>query len=334
LQQEASKILGFQAQRTMSIAQALYEGIDLGGESTGLITYMRTDSTRIAEEAVSACQNLIKERFGANLLNGSVRVFKNKQSAQDAHEAIRPTDPFKTPESLAAHLSKEQLKLYTLIWQRFIATQMKPVKLSVTTARIDVGAAQFAATGNQIAEEGFLKAYPHVNIVQGEKIDAAYAKDDLLEHSELKSTQNWTTPPSRFTEASLIKELEAKGIGRPSSYATIISTIRNRKYVGLEKMSFVPTQLGNDVNRFLVDKFDSIFNVKFTAEMEDKLDEVEFKRIVWTDLVQNYYDQLQGLIGGVDVKKEKGSFVQDSGIQCDVCQTGTMLVKHSRGGEF
>ncbi|GAB1365276.1 type I DNA topoisomerase [Candidatus Cloacimonadaceae bacterium] len=334
LQQEASKILGFQAQRTMSIAQALYEGIDLGGESTGLITYMRTDSTRIAEEAVSACQNLIKERFGANLLNGSVRVFKNKQSAQDAHEAIRPTDPFKTPESLAAHLSKEQLKLYTLIWQRFIATQMKPVKLSVTTARIDVGAAQFAATGNQIAEEGFLKAYPHVNIVQGEKIDAAYAKDDLLEHSELKSTQNWTTPPSRFTEASLIKELEAKGIGRPSTYATIISTIRNRKYVGMEKKSFVPTQLGNDVNRFLVDKFDSIFNVKFTAEMEDKLDEVEFKRIVWTDLVQNYYDQLQGLIGGVDVKKEKGSFVQDSGIQCDVCQTGTMLVKHSRGGEF
>lgn len=334
LQQEASKILGFQAQRTMSIAQALYEGIDLGGESTGLITYMRTDSTRIAEEANAACQNLIKERFGAGLLNGSTRVFKNKQSAQDAHEAIRPTDPFKTPESISGYLNKDQLKLYTLIWQRFIATQMKPVKLSVTTAKINIGLAEFGATGNQIVEEGFLKAYPHVNIVQGEKIDAAYAKNDQLEHSELKSTQNWTTPPSRFTEASLIKELEAKGIGRPSTYATIISTIRNRKYVGMEKKSFVPTQLGNDVNRFLVEKFDAIFNVKFTAEMEDKLDEVEYKRIAWNDLVQSYYDQLQGLITKVDVKKEKGSFVQDSGIKCDACEQGTMLIKHSRGGEF
>jgi len=334
LQQEASKILGFQAQRTMSIAQALYEGIDLGGESTGLITYMRTDSTRIAAEANSACQTLIKERFGAALLNGSTRLYKNKQSAQDAHEAIRPTDPFKTPESLSAYLNKEQLKLYTLIWQRFIATQMKPVKLSVTSARINIGLAEFGATGNQIAEEGFLKAYPHVNIVQGEKIDLSYTKSDQLEHSELLCNQNWTTPPSRYTEASLIKELEAKGIGRPSTYATIISTIRNRKYVGMEKKSFVPTQLGNDVNRFLVEKFDSIFNVKFTAGMEDKLDEVEYGRVAWNDLVQSYYDQLQELITKVDVKKEKGSFVQDSGIECDLCHQGTMLIKHSRGGEF
>ncbi|MDD2228937.1 MAG: type I DNA topoisomerase [Candidatus Cloacimonetes bacterium] len=334
LQQEASKILGFQAQRTMSIAQALYEGIDVGGESTGLITYMRTDSTRIAEEAVASCQSLIKERFGAELVNGSTRVYKNKQSAQDAHEAIRPTDPFRTPESLEGKLSKEQQKLYALIWQRFIATQMKPVKVLATSAKIELGKAQFSATGNQITEEGFLKAYRHVNIPLGEKIHPDYSKADALEHSDLLSSQHFTTPPSRYTEASLIKELEAKGIGRPSTYASIISTIRNRKYVSMEKKAFLPSPLGNDVNRFLVENFDSIFNVKFTAEMEDKLDEVEYSHIVWTDLVRTYYDQLQALITKVDVKKEKSSFVQDSGLMCDVCKIGSMVIKRSKGGEF
>lgn len=334
LQQEASKLLGFQAARTMSIAQALYEGVDLGGESTGLITYMRTDSTRIAEEAVSSCQALIKERFGAEMVNGSVRVYKNKQSAQDAHEAIRPTDPFRTPESLSAHLSKEQLKLYTLVWQRFIATQMKPVKVLATTAKIELGKAQFAASGNQITEEGFMKAYSYVNIPLGEKIHPDYSKADALEHSELLSTQHFTSPPSRYTEASLIKELEAKGIGRPSTYAAIISTIRIRKYVTLEKKSFLPSALGTDVNRFLVEKFDAIFNVKFTAEMEDKLDEVEYSHIVWTDLVQSYYDQLQVLIKQVDVKKEKNSFIQESGLDCDLCKLGTMVIKRSKSGEF
>ncbi len=334
LQQEASKILGFQAQRTMSIAQELYEGIDLGGESTGLITYMRTDSTRIAEEAVASCQALIKDRFGASLLHSSTRVFKNKQSAQDAHEAIRPTDPFRTPESLDGKLSKEQLKLYTLIWQRFIATQMKPVKLLVTAAKIELGKALFTASGNQITEEGFRLAYPHVNIPLGEKIHPDYTNTNVLEHSDLLSTQHFTTPPSRYTEASLIKELEAKGIGRPSTYASIISTIRNRKYVTMEKKAFLPSPLGTDVNRFLVDNFDSIFNVKFTAQMEDKLDEVEYSHIVWTDLVRTYYDQLQALITKVDVKKEKNSFIQESGLTCDVCKTGTMVIKRSKGGEF
>jgi len=235
LQQEASKILGFQAQKTMSIAQVLYEGIDLGGESTGLITYMRTDSTRMAEEAVTKAKDLIKERFGADLVNPKVRVFKNKQSAQDAHEAIRPTDPFRTPESIAQYLTKEQLKLYTLIWQRFIATQMKPVKLLSTNVKISMGNAEFTSTGAQIIEEGFLKAYSYINIPLGEKIHPDYTKDDELQHNALEKTQHFTTPPSRFTEASLIKELEAKGIGRPSTYASIIDTLRKRKYVNMEK---------------------------------------------------------------------------------------------------
>nr|MBP7333745.1 type I DNA topoisomerase [Candidatus Cloacimonas sp.] len=334
LQQEASKLLGFQAQRTMSIAQVLYEGIDLGGESTGLITYMRTDSTRMAEEAIAKAQDLIKERFGEPALNPKVRVFKNKQSAQDAHEAIRPTDPFRTPESVAQYLTKEQLKLYTLIWQRFIATQMIGVKLLSTSVKINAGKAEFVSSGAQIVEEGFLKAYPYINIPLGEKIHPDYAKEDVLEHSALEKSQHFTTPPARFTEASLIKELEAKGIGRPSTYAAIIETLRKRKYVSMEKRAFLPTQLGNDVNRFLVDKFDCLFNVKFTAEMETKLDEVEYNKISWKEVVQEYYDQLITLIGQVDVKKEKNNFVQDTGIVCDVCQQGTMLIRHSKGGDF
>ncbi|HNX02527.1 MAG TPA: type I DNA topoisomerase [Candidatus Cloacimonas sp.] len=334
LQQEASKLLGFQAHRTMSIAQVLYEGIDLGGESTGLITYMRTDSTRMAEEAIAKAQDLIKERFGEPALNPKVRVFKNKQSAQDAHEAIRPTDPFRTPESVAQYLTKEQLKLYTLIWQRFIATQMIGVKLLSTSVKINAGKAEFVSSGAQIVEEGFLKAYPYINIPLGEKIHPDYAKEDVLEHSALEKSQHFTTPPARFTEASLIKELEAKGIGRPSTYAAIIETLRKRKYVSMEKRAFLPTQLGNDVNRFLVDKFDCLFNVKFTAEMETKLDEVEYNKISWKEVVQEYYDQLITLIGQVDVKKEKNNFVQDTGIVCDVCQQGTMLIRHSKGGDF
>jgi DNA topoisomerase-1 len=334
LQQEASKILSFQAQRTMSIAQQLYEGIDLGGESTGLITYMRTDSTRIADEAIAACKSLISQRFGEKMLHTGTRVFKNKQSAQDAHEAIRPTDPMRTPESLEGYLSKEQLKLYTLIWQRFVATQMKAVKLQATSAQISIGPALFSASGNQITDQGFLKCYPHVNIPQGEQIDGAYKKGDALEHDAFQHSQHFTTPPSRFTEASLIKELEAKGIGRPSTYATIISTIRNRKYVALEKKSFVPTPLGVDVNTFLVSKFDSLFNVKFTAQMEDKLDSVEFGKVIWHALVKDYYDDMQKLIGAVDLKKEKNAFVQESGLKCDLCGEGEMLIKRSKTGEF
>jgi DNA topoisomerase I len=334
LQQEASKILNFQAQRTMSIAQQLYEGADLGGESTGLITYMRTDSTRISEDAVTACKEAIKQRFGADYINANTRIYKNKQSAQDAHEAIRPTDPLRTPESLSAYLSKEQLKLYTLIWQRFIATQMRATKVQASIAKVAVGKAEFAASGNNITDEGFLKCYPHVNIPLGVKIHPDYRNEDSLEHDKLKKSQHFTTPPSRFTEASLIKELEAKGIGRPSTYAAILGTIRNRKYVILEKKSFLPTPLGNDVNHFLVDKFDSLFNVKFTASMEDKLDEVEFGKVVWHELVKSYYDEMRALISKVDVKKEKKAMIEETDIPCDLCKIGQMVVKRSRSGEF
>ena len=334
LQQEASKLINFQAAKTMSVAQQLYEGIELGGESAGLITYMRTDSARIADEAIAECRNLVKERYGADMTCPTPRVYKNKSSAQDAHEAIRPTDPFRTPEMVEKWLTKDQFKLYSLIWQRFVATQMKAAKVQQTQAQVQVGKATFVATGNQVTEQGFMRAYPYVVVMTGENIHEDYAKADSLLSKDMLSTQHFTSPPARYTEASLIKELEAKGIGRPSTYAAIITTIRQRKYVAMEKKSFVPTSLGNDVNRFLVDKFEKIFNVKFTAEMEDKLDEIELKDVVWHHLVRGYYDQLQGLIGEVDVKKEKSTFVEDSGIKCDVCKEGSMMIKRNKNGEF
>ena len=334
LQQEASKIMSFQAQRTMKIAQQLYEGVDIGGESTGLITYMRTDSVRTSADANESAKKLIGERYGDDYINTTSRMYKNKQSAQDAHEAIRPTDPFRTPESLSPHLSREQLKLYTLIWQRFVATQMKAVKVLATTARIGVGEAEFVASGNQISFEGFLKCYNHVNIPLGEKIHKDYGKTDELMHDALRKSQHFTMPPSRYTEASLIKELEAKGIGRPSTYAAILGTIRTRKYVVLEKKIFNPTPLGIDVNSFLVSKFDSLFNVKFTAQMEDKLDEVEYGKVVWHKLVKEYYDDMKVLIDKVDVRKEKEAMIQETGIPCELCGKGEMVVKRGRSGEF
>ncbi len=334
LQQEASKIMGYQSQKTMSIAQQLYEGIALGGDHTGLITYMRTDSVRIASEAIESCRKLVSERYGKDLLVASARVYKTKSSAQDAHEAIRPTDPFRTPESIAQYLTKEQLKLYTLIWQRFTATQMKPLKLMQTNVQVTLGRAMFGASGSKVLEEGFTKAYPHMNIPMGENIDPAYQKNDDLMYKDIVHSQHFTTPPPRFTEASLIKELEAKGIGRPSTYAAIITTIRQRKYVQMEKKAFKPTSLGMDVFRFLLERFTDIFNVQFTAEMEEKLDQIEVDKTPWQNLVKEYYEQLQALIGNVDVKKERNAMVQETDIICDQCNEAKMVIKRSKNGEF
>ena len=334
LQQEASKLLNMQSSRTMVIAQQLYEGINLGGEHTGLITYMRTDSVRIADEAIADCRDLIKDRFGSSELSSKPRIYNPKGAAQDAHEAIRPTSAFRTPESVAGHLDKDQLRLYTLIWQRFIATQMKALKLATTSLKIELGPAGFAASGSKISEEGFYKVYPHIMLIAGEQIDPGYQDNDALEHSDLVQTQLFTSPTPRFTEASLIKELETRGIGRPSTYAAIISTIKNRKYVQMEKKSFLPTNLGMDVNGFLVAKFEKLFNVRFTAEMEERLDKVETDKLVWHELVEEYYKQLQSLLGDVDVKKEKSNFVVETDIECDLCHEGKMVIKRARGGEF
>ena len=334
LQQDASRILNLQAAKTMSIAQELYEGVDLGGERTGLITYMRTDSLRIAEEANLACRNLVEERFGKDWTHKHIRTYKNKNNAQDAHEAIRPTDPFKTPEVVSQYLNKDQLRLYILIWQRFIATQVRPLRLMHTEVNVGIAEAIFQATGNQVQDEGFLKAWPYYNVPEGEKIAPEYQKTDILLYEPFLQSQHFTTPPPRYTEASLIKELEAKGIGRPSTYAAILTTIRSRKYVSMDKKSFVPTDLGIQVNHFLVERFDPIFNVKFTAEMETKLDEVEYGKVVWHKLIAQYYEQLQKLIALVDVKQERKDLQEETDLECEVCHQGKMIIKWGKKKQY
>ncbi len=333
LQQDAARLLNYSAKRTMQIAQQLYEGIDIGGETTGLITYMRTDSLRISNEALNSCRKLVTERFGKNKLNPKTRVYKNKSSAQDAHEAIRPTDPFQTPESIMNYLNKEQMKLYTLIWQKFVATQMIPVTLQSKNLEIVIGNAQFSAIGNTILEKGFTEAFPHTKVILGENIDSGYKKEDKLESEKIDALQLFTKPPNRFSEAMLIKELESKGIGRPSTYASITNTIMVRKYVVLKTKKFFPTELGLTVNKFLVKHFDDFFNISFTAKMESSLDKVEYGEVEWHTLLHDYYNSMQDLIKKLDFKEAKRSVTERTDITCEKCGS-EMLIKWGRNGKF
>ncbi len=333
LQQDAARILNFTPKRTMKIAQQLYEGINLSGETTGLITYMRTDSLRVANEALKSCRNLVSERFGTQKLNPKTRVYKNKSSAQDAHEAIRPTSAFRTPENIHSFLTKEQLKLYTLIWQKFVATQMIPVSMKSKILDVESGKAMFSATGNTIEEKGFMEVFPHTKVVLGENIDANYKKDDLLEAEKIEGIQRFTKPPARFTEASLIRELESKGIGRPSTYAAITSMILFRKYVILSKKKFSPTELGVTVNRFLVSNFEDFFNVTFTAKMENSLDEIEYGKLEWHQLLQEYYQSMSLLLDKVNIGKTKKDLVENTDINCEKCGS-KMAIKWGKNGQF
>ncbi|OQY39357.1 MAG: DNA topoisomerase I [Candidatus Cloacimonetes bacterium 4572_65] len=334
LQQDASRISKFSPKRTMKIAQELYEGINLGGEHTGLITYMRTDSLRIADEAQEACRELVKTRYGADKLNPTLRTYKNKNKSQDAHEAIRPTDVFKTPESLKEHLSAEQFRIYSLIWNRFVATQMIPMALETVKVTVSVGAADFLTKGSIIREKGFTLAYHNTSVALGELVDPKYSVDDSLEAKDISSLQKFTQPPARYSEASLIKELEAKEIGRPSTYSSIISTITDRKYVALINRLLNPTELGEKVNKFLVAKFDSTFNVLFTAEMEKKLDSIEAGETEMGKILEVYYQELIRLIEGVDIAAEREKFLEKTDIVCDKCNEGHFIVRWGRQGEF
>ncbi|HPK40383.1 MAG TPA: type I DNA topoisomerase [Candidatus Cloacimonadota bacterium] len=333
LQQDAARILNFSGKKTMMLAQNLYEGMDIGGETVGLITYMRTDSVRIANEAVQQARELIKNEFGEKSLYKGVRTFKNKNEAQEAHEAIRPTYPWRTPESLQKYLNNDQFKLYQLIWQRFISTQMLPVKLNSAKIDISCGKAIFTASGSVIVDEGFYKVYPHVNIALGENIHPDYSEQDKLEMKKPNGKQRFTKAPSAYTEAQLIKELESLGIGRPSTYASITNTILVREYVKFIEKRFYPTDLGILVNRFLVHYFDSIFNVKFTAEMEDKLDQVEYGKQAWVDLLKEYYSSISHLIEKVDLKEARTLMVEETDIKCEKCNH-PMIIKNGRNGQY
>ncbi len=297
LQQEAIRKLRFSAKKTMLVAQQLYEGIDIGpGEPEGLITYMRTDSTRISKEAAIEALKLVREKFGEKYVLEKPRFFKNRKKVQDAHEAIRPTSVFNTPEKVAPYLSKDQLALYRLIWQRFVASQMKQAIINQNSVSIKAGSYQFTASGSSVEFPGFMALYMSVDDEIESK--SRKKKDDIPELTEgmvlklnkLEPKQHFTMPPPRFSEASLVKELEENGIGRPSTYSAILSTIREKGYVDLVKGYFKPSELGFTVNDLLVESFPDVLDVEFTAKMEDDLDRVEAAEIGSLEILTRFYD--------------------------------------------
>ncbi len=331
LQQDAFRKLSFSAKKTMRVAQRLYEGVELGDIGTvGLITYMRTDSPRVASEAVHQVRDWIKNRFGEAFLPQKPNVYKSRKGAQEAHEAIRPTSMDLNPEKVRGYLDKDHLALYKLIWDRFVASQMASAVFLQTSAEIKAGEAIFSAVGTVPIFQGFMALYVesednHENGDQ-EKGLPALSEGEVLELLSLTPKQHFTQPPSRFSEATLIKELEEKGIGRPSTYATILSTIKEKGYVHLEKVKFLPTELGLVVNDLLVVNFPDIFNVEFTAEMEENLDRVEEGEKGWIETLREFYtpfekDLEMAKVSMRDVKREQ----IPTEATCERC--GSMMVK-------
>ena len=301
LQQEASRKLGFSADRTMKTAQRLFEGADLGGETVGLITYMRTDSVNLSSEAMDASRRLIGQRYGARYVPEKPRHYKTKaKNAQEAHEAIRPTDVFRTPKEVAGFLDDDQRRLYELIWKRTVACQMAAALLDRVTADIASrdAAVRLRATGQTVAFDGFLALYQEGRDDRprdGEEDDEEsrtlppLAKGDQLAKEKVTPSQHFTEPPPRYTEASLVKRLEELGIGRPSTYASIISVLQDRNYVRLEQKRFVPEDRGRLVNAFLTSFFDRYIQPSFTAELEDRLDDVAAGDLFWKDVLRDFW---------------------------------------------
>ncbi len=339
LQQEAIRRLRFSAKKTMVVAQQLYEGIDLGpGEPVGLITYMRTDSTRIADEAAVEAIQWVAKNFGKDYSLDKPRFFKNKKKVQDAHEAIRPTSVMNTPEKVAACLSKDQMALYRLIWQRFVASQMKEALIDKCSVSITAGAYLFTASGSTVQFPGFMALY------QSEEDDKESQNDEgklpelskgmTLELKNYEPKQHFTMPPPRFSEASLVKELEENGIGRPSTYAAILSTIRDKGYVDLIKGYFKPTELGYIVNDLLVQCFSAIFNVDFTSKMEENLDLLESAEVDSLDVLNRFYNPFKK-----DLDEAMESMLSLKGVgfltdlNCPECNSG-LHIKVGKNGPF
>ena len=349
LQQESAKRLGFTAQRTMRIAQQLYEGVELGAEGAGgLITYMRTDSTRVASSAAEQAQSWVESQFGKQYLPDGARLWGGKQQkgAQEAHEAIRPTDATRTPDSVKRHLDKDQHRLYELIWLRFVAGQMAHAIYDTTTVDFDLPGHDghkylFRATGSIVKFDGFTRLYQEAREEGDHRtLDDLAPLPPLDKDMEcalhgILPEQHFTQPPPRFTEASLVKELERLGIGRPSTYAAIISTITDREYVEINQKKFAPTPLGETVSKVLVKVFPDIFNVGFTSGMEAELDRVEEGELDWRTVLQDFYGPFQrqlerGEKSGDDIVRET---VTGEAVNCDVCGK-PMLVRWNRFGRF
>jgi len=336
LQQEANRKLNFTSKRTMQAAQQLYEGVNVGGIGlVGLITYMRTDSLRIADEAQAAAAAFIKENYGAEYAPKKTRVYKTKKNAQDAHEAIRPSDVTITPDKIKDSVKPDLYKLYKLIWERFVASQMENATYDAQTVDIKANNYIFKANGSKIKFAGFTKIY-----VEATDNDAETGKlpelenGEMLELSKLNESQKFTEPPARFTEASLIKTMEEDGIGRPSTYAPTISTILARGYIAKEKKSLYPTELGTIVTDLMTEHFNDIVDVDFTAKMEKQLDDVEAGSVDWVKIIGDFYEpfiktltEAEKNIGNIEVKDEV------SDVPCDKC--GRMMVyKMGRFGKF
>src|SRR5262245_44832868 len=352
LQQEAARKLGFQPKRTMQLAQQLYEGVELGSEgAVGLITYMRTDSTRISADAVSAVRGHIQAVYGKDYVPDKPNTFRSKKGAQDAHEAIRPTSLDYAPDRVRRYLRRDMFQLYSLIWDRFVASQMVPAIYDQTAFEIPVREALFRATGQQIKFDGFMKLYiegrdERAAPANGEDEDEDESQDassvlpnlqkgDALQLLSMEPRQHFTQPPPRFTQASLIKELDERGIGRPSTYAAIISNILDREYVTQnESRQLVPTDLGFLVTDLLVASFPDILNVEFTAGMEDELDRIEDGKEKWTKAMKRFYTPFERDLKKADkemrdVKRQE----VPTDIDCDKCGA-KMVIKWGRNGEF
>ncbi|MGD0970971.1 MAG: type I DNA topoisomerase [Desulfobaccales bacterium] len=336
LQMEANRKLRFAPKKTMSLAQRLYEGVDLGDEGpVGLITYMRTDSTRVSGEALAAVRRFIIDAYGADYLPKSPNLYKSPKGAQEAHEAIRPTAVGRRPQDLKQFLSKEQLALYDLIWRRFVASQMNPAIYQLTAVDIQAGDYLFRATASVLQFPGFTAVYQESR--EGEEEEGAaklppLKKGELLELRDFDPQQHFTKPPPRFTEASLIKELEVQGIGRPSTYATILSNLQDRDYVVKEKSTLWPTEMGLVVSDLLVENFPKVMDLKFTANMETDLDRVAEGRASWRQILRDFYGpfarDLEAAKGGM--RKVKSV---PAGVRCPRCGA-ELVVRWGKNGEF
>jgi len=340
LQQTASRMLRMPTKRIMSIAQGLYEGVEIPGHgSVGLITYMRTDSTRISPEALNAAHDFISEQYGAENSLSKPRVFKSKKSAQDAHEAIRPTyvDKAFAPEAIKEHLSAQQFKLYDLIWKRFIASQMPAAIVEKTTVKISDGKYEFSTEGEVMKYAGFTMVYNEVDEdkEQPASIPAGLVEGESCKINNVDAQQNFTKPKPRFTESTLVKELDSLGIGRPSTYAQIISTIIQRNYVEIQERKLFATELGETVNTILVTNFPEIFNVSFTAEMEKELDEIAASKLTYEKVLSEFYSPFEKAMEKVDLKKDKikSELLEDAGEVCEKCGS-PMVIRWGRNGKF
>lgn len=338
LQQEAARKLNFRAKKTMMVAQQLYEGMDLGKEGTvGLITYMRTDSTRISDTAQQEAFSYIEQKYGKEYTNPAKKAVKKNSNTQDAHEAIRPTSTLKDPGSLKEYLSRDQLRLYKLIWERFVASQMASAVLDTMSVDLNNNDIIFRANGSKIKFAGFMKVYVEGNddgIEEKDRMLPDLQNGDVVYSKDIEPAQHFTQPPPRYTEARLVKTLEELGIGRPSTYAPTLDTIQKRGYVALDNKRFIPTELGEIVLELIMEFFPEIINVEFTAKMENSLDEIEDGNVQWVNIIDDFYKDFAKRLEIAENEMEEIEIKDEpAGVDCEECGN-PMVFKMGRFGKF